>query len=150
MQPDDPVTRLTRLQRLSLWVVNHLPRIVVTDTLQVALAFAWVCVGAGSLMTLSEPSVIQRALYWTALRVEWSVTFIVGGTAQIWGLQRESRMWERCGLALSAIGTTTYALALVANGKPAGYVVAGAFVMFSAAYLIRLMASTAARTRRFP
>lgn len=144
------MTRLTPPQRLSMWVIPRLPRIVVTDTLQVALAFAWLCVGVGSLITLQEPSVANRALVLIALRIEWSVTLILGGAAQIYGLQRESRMWERSGLALAAVGTLTYCFALLASGRPSGYVIAVAFLAFTVGYVIRMMASTVTRIQRFP
>jgi hypothetical protein len=127
---------------VSVWVTKRLPPVLIVDTWQILLSVAWFGMGIGTLLTIAQPSVTASTMpLW--VRVEWCLTFILGGVFQVVALNRSLRALERAGMALSAIACLTYAFALFSTPRPASWVIGAVFVTFAAAYAIRIMASSA-------
>jgi len=130
-------------QRISLWLINRLPPILVRETERVILSITVTLVGLTSLMATSESGSVSRVLPRWAL-IEWSITLLLGGAFTLVGMFRGKRMIERVGIALTAVGSITYAATLMAIGPVRGKVIALVFFAIAFACLIRMASSTAA------
>lgn len=125
------------------WLLRHIPTIFLTDTYQVMLAVAMVGMGLATLLALliGDSGAIQRTLPILALRILWCGAFLVGGAAQIIGLQMTHKSTERFGKGLCMIGCSAYALVLFSVGTWPAAAVGFVFVFFVAAYGLRILVS---------
>ena len=80
---------LTRPQRLSVRVVKHLPRVLVSDTERVGLSVAFIAVGLSSLN--QTPKTLGHTDIGVINILTWSLSFILGGILTIWGMSIGSR-----------------------------------------------------------
>jgi hypothetical protein len=129
-----------RWHRAAEFIVWHLPPLLVRDTERVVLNLATGTVGITSLLALREPGTIADALS-IPLLILWSVTLIIGAILVIVGMSRGFRVVERAGLMLTALGCTTYALALFGSESTRAKIVGVLFLAIAAAKVVRLLVS---------
>ncbi len=132
----------TRPQRLSVWVVSHLPRVLVADTERVGLSLAFIAVGSQSLINASRTVAVNGVPLTSILM--WSISLIIGGIFTIWGMSTGQRTVERFGLVLSAWGCATYGVTVLnVTDNRSGWIVGCMFILLCVIKLLRLVISTA-------
>lgn len=140
-----PNRRSTRFYRR---ILGRVPRILVTDPWQCMWAVALMGLGVATFINMFSPhatSVVDSTLYYTALRVSWSLTFLAGGLFQLIALHRYDAPLERLGISLAGMGCTVYAIALFSNGSAVGNALGIVFAFMAIGHGSVLMASAVAR-----
>lgn len=145
-------TLVAPLTWLENFLFDHTPRIFLTDTFQACVALGFVLLGGLSIVALlggAEPGVIGHALPSDVLRALWGASLMVGGIAQLGGLQVSSREIERFGMTLTMVGCAVYMVALFSfAATTAGLILGVLFLTYFAGYWIRLRASSRAKRMR--
>lgn len=145
----------TRRRRAARRFLRHMPTILITDTFQVMLAVGMILMGIAAIgaMVIGESGAIERTLPSLALRTGWATALLLGGGAQLLGLQWASRApdshgprrLERLGLNLGGLGCTVYALTLLNTNTAVGRFLGFAFLFWALGYFIRVLLSNLAR-----
>jgi hypothetical protein len=132
-----------RPDRASMWLLRHLPEVVMTAPERIFLKFAVAMVGLGILLSGSRPGSIFAGLPRFVV-LELGVTFVLGGTAALAGIVSNRRALERLGLAATAFASASYAVtvALLSGWQAATTIVI--FIGLAMAALTRLLVSSAA------
>lgn len=132
----------TRTERFSMWLVHRLPNTLVREPERVMLNVATGVVGILSLLVLAQPGTIATVLP-VPLLIMWSITLIVGALMTVSGMFRSSRITERSGLMLTAIGCIIYAFSLFSVGNARGHIIGYLFLAIALTKVLRLLISTA-------
>ncbi len=132
-----------RADRASMWLLRHLPEVVMTAPERIFLKFAVAMVGVGILLNGSRSGGVFANLPRFVV-LELGVTFVLGGASALAGIILHRRALERLGLAATAFASASYALtvSLLFGWRAATSAII--FVGLMLAALTRLLVSSAA------
>jgi hypothetical protein len=124
------MSKLTKLTRLRLWLLDHLPAGVIARPAEWFLASLCLLTGPPILLGISEPKSVQTLL-WAPIFTGWGAAMTLGGLGLACGLSSYKRTpggnWTitrvpcyRLGLRLLGLSAGLYAVAvLIAGGLDA-------------------------------
>ena len=130
-------------------ILRLVPKIFKTDPWQTMLCMAWLGLGIATAIAMFFPSatsVVDQPLGWMILRGLWSACFFLGATLQLYALQYpRDGLGEGFGISLAGVACAVYGMSLFAAGNPAGYPLAGVFVLIALGHLAVLLAAEVSR-----
>lgn len=128
--------------RRSMFILRKLPRPLIEAPERMALKFASMLIGIGTLLGVATGTGSLARLP-DFIEVEIGITFALGGLLSLVGIIIQFRPVERLGVGLTAFGAATYGIALFAIFGPSRWVGGVIFLALSFACLLRLLVSTA-------